>query len=189
MKSISQRLQELTEKLNNNDIFKSVGLGNEINFYVFDYDPVDEYVVRDYLYKYLIEKKNNILIFDIYDIIIDYLKERKLMDKCIDFEKKKDIKYLNKVISKSLGIGTANDVIVNSIKNSLEPNRIVLITGISKCYGILRGHTILNNLHSVVTSNPLVMFYPGNYNGQSFRLFNIFDNDNYYRAFSIVDRK
>ena len=74
MKSISQRLQELTEKLNNDDIFKSVGLGNEINFYVFDYDPVDEYVVRDYLYKYLIEKKDNILIFDIYDIIIDYLK-------------------------------------------------------------------------------------------------------------------
>ena len=112
MKSISQRLQELTEKLNNDDIFKSVGLGNEINFYVFDYDPVDEYVVRDYLYKYLIEKKDNILIFDIYDIIIDYLKERKLMDKCIDFEKKKDIKYLNEVISNSCSIKFSSSTLI-----------------------------------------------------------------------------
>lgn len=189
MRSINQRLKELMDKLSDENIFKSVGLGNEINFYVFDYDPEDEYVIRDYLYNYLITKNENILIFDIYDIIIDYLKERNLIEKCISFENKKDIKYLNNIISKSLGIGTNNDVIVNKIKESLSPNKIIVLTGISKCYGVLRGHTILNNLHSVVTSNPLIMFYPGSYNGQSFRLFNLFDNDNYYRAFNIVDRK
>jgi len=58
-----------------------------------------------------------------------------------------------------------------------------------KCYGIVRGHTILNNLHSIITNNPVIMLYPGIYDGQSFKLFNKLENDNYYRAFQLVSRK
>ena len=70
-----------------------------------------------------------------------------------------------------------------------DDNQIILITGVGKCYGIVRGHTILNCLHSIVTKNPLVMLYPGIYDGQSFKLFNKLENDNYYRAFQFVGRK
>ena len=49
MKNINTRLQEMTNKLSSKDLFESNGLGNEINFHVFDYDPEDEYVVREYL--------------------------------------------------------------------------------------------------------------------------------------------
>ena len=80
-------------------------------------------------------------------------------------------------------------LIVKKIKSEVEPNHIIIITGIGKCYGIVRGHTILNNLHSVITNNPLIMFYPGYYDGQSFKLFNKLENDNYYRAFQLVSRK
>ena len=78
---------------------------------------------------------------------------------------------------------------MKKIKNEIEPNQIILITGIGKCYGVIRAHTILNNLHSIVTNNPLIMLYPGSYNGQSFKLFNKLENDNYYRAFQFVGRK
>ena len=78
---------------------------------------------------------------------------------------------------------------MKKIKSEVEPNKIIIITGMGKCYGIVRGHTILNNLHSIITSNPLIMFYPGSYNGQSFKLFNKLENDNYYRAFQLVRRK
>lgn len=33
---------------------------------------------------------------------------------------------------------------------------------------------------------PLVMFYPGRYDGQSLCLFGKLKNDNYYRAFRLV---
>ena len=49
MKSINARLDEMTKKLSSKDLFESNGLGNEINFHVFDYDPEDEYIVREYL--------------------------------------------------------------------------------------------------------------------------------------------
>jgi len=190
MKNINSRLQEMTNKLSSNDLFESNGLGNEINFHVFDYDPEDEYIVREYLENYLLKKtKLNIKVFDIYDIIIEILKEKGFLEKCFDYEKKKDAKYLNTLISKTIGIGSGNDLIMKKIKNEIGLNQIILITGIGKCYGVIRAHTILNNLHSIVTNNPLIMLYPGSYNGQSFKLFNKLENDNYYRAFQFVGRK
>ena len=190
MKNINTRLQEMTNKLSSKDLFESNGLGNEINFHVFDYNPEEEYIVREYLENYLLKRTNlNIKVFDIYNIIIDILKEKGFLEKCFEYEMKKGVKYLNDIISKTMGIGSRNDLIVKRIKNEVKPNQIIIITGIGKSYGIVRGHTILNNLHSVITYNPLIMFYPGNYDGQSFKLFNKLDNDNYYRAFQLVSRK
>lgn len=189
-KTINARLDEMTKKLSDPKLFESNGLGNEINFHVFDYDPEDEYVVREYLNNYLLNKKNlKLKVFDIYDMIIEILEEKGFLNKVFEFEKNKGTKYLNELISKTIGIGSANDLILKKIKNNIEPDEIIIITGIGKCYGIVRGHTILNNLHSVVTTNPLVMFYPGSYDGQSFKLFNVLKNDNYYRAFQFVSRK
>ena len=55
MKNINTRLQEMTNKLSSKELFESNGLGNEINFHVLDYDPEDEYIVRDYLDNYLLK--------------------------------------------------------------------------------------------------------------------------------------
>ena len=38
----------------------------------------------------------------------------------------------------------------------------------------------------VMGQTPLVMFYPGKYDGQSLRLFGKLKNNNYYRAFKLV---
>jgi len=35
-------------------------------------------------------------------------------------------------------------------------------------------------------AKPLVMFFPGRYDGQSLRLFDRLDDGNYYRAFKLV---
>ena len=189
MRKINERLQELNDKINSGKVVESSNLGNEINFRVFDYDPEDEYIVRDYLYNYLLKRNKDIIVFDIYDIIINILKEKGFLEKTFEYEKKKGTKYVNSIIQKTLAISSNNDLIVKYIKEKTEDKKIIIITGIGKCYGIIRGHTILNNLHSVITNNPVIMFYPGIYDGQSFRLFNILENDNYYRAFQLVSRK
>ena len=101
MKSINARLDEMTKKLSSKDLFESNGLGNEINFHVFDYDPEDEYIVREYLENYLLKKeKLNIRVFDIYDIIIDILKEKGFLEKVFTFEKNKGTKFVVYNLSK-----------------------------------------------------------------------------------------
>jgi len=191
MRNINDRLQEMTDKIASGQVIESTNLGNEINFRVFDYDPEDEYVVRDYLYNYLLKRNKNIQVFDIYNIIVDILKEKGFLEKTFEYEKKKGAKFVNSIIQKTLAISSNNDLIIKYIKDHFkkEDGKIIIITGMGKCYGIVRGHTILNNLQSVITENPVIMFYPGTYDGQTFRLFNKLENDNYYRAFQLVSRK
>ena len=52
---------------------------------------------------------------------------------------------------------------------------------------MLRSHTVLNNLHQVIDHVPVVLFYPGKYDGQELILFGEIKDDNYYRAFKLVD--
>ena len=112
------------------------------------------------------------MLFCIIGSFRDILKEKGFLEKVFDYEKKRGTEYVNNIISRTLCISTNNDLIVNYIKENIKPNETIIITGVGESYNIVRGHTILNNLHSVVTSNPLLMFYPGVYDGQSFKLFN-----------------
>ena len=76
MRSLNDRLQELTEKITSGELYDSKKLANELNFHIFDYNPEDEYIVRDYLNKYLATKDNiKIKIIDVYDLIIEILNE------------------------------------------------------------------------------------------------------------------
>ena len=86
-----------------------------------------------------------------------------------------------------LRISAADSLIVNYIKDNALPNSIVFLTGVGKCYPILRSHKVLNNLHQVIDNVPVVMFYPGKYDGQELVLFSEIKDDNYYRAFKLVD--
>jgi hypothetical protein len=67
-----------------------------------------------------------------------------------------------------------------------EQHDLVIVSGVGSVWPLLRSHTLLNNLQPVMGKTPLVMFYPGRYDGQSLRLFGKIKSDNYYRAFKLV---
>ena len=125
--------------------------------------------------------------FDLYEIIIDILKQKGYLEKCYEFEKTKGFERVTKSIGNMLRITAADSLIVNHIKENTPNNSVVFITGIGKCYPILRSHTVLNNLHQVIDNVPVVLFYPGKYDGQELILFGEIKDDNYYRAFRLVD--
>ena len=190
MNSIKTRISKLNELITN-DIIK-VNTNGDTNFRIFDYDPTDRYIVNDYLYTFIYpNNEKKIVIIDIYKTIIEILQELDYMDIIIEGEKNNGTAYANKIIQDVLGIGTRNDdllknKIVSKIKESGK--RIVILTGLEGCFQIIRGHTILSIIEPYITENPVIMFYPGTYDGQSFRLFNKLDNDNGYNAMIIAGR-
>ena len=168
------------------------GLGNEVGYYIFDYPAEQELYVRERI-EY-IRKKNEdstedfkVVVFDLYEIIIDILKQKGYLEKCYEFEKSKGFERVTKSIGNMLRITAADSLIVNHIKDNTPEKSVVFITGIGKCYPILRSHTVLNNLHQVIDNVPVVLFYPGKYDGQELILFGEIKDDNYYRAFKLVD--
>ena len=171
---------------------KNKGLGNEVGYYIFDYPPEQELLVRERVA--YIKRKNEqsqdeyrIVEFDLYNIIIDILKQKGYLEKCCEFEKKRGFERITKAVGNMLRITASDSVIVSHIKENTPEKSIVFLTGIGKCYPILRAHTVLNSLHQVIDHVPVVLFYPGKYDGQELILFSEIKDDNYYRAFKLVD--
>ena len=63
---------------------------------------------------------------------------------------------------------------------------LLLLWNVGAVFPMLRTHTLLSALHPHIKDTPLVMFYPGKYDGYSLRLFNKLSEDHYYRAFPLV---
>lgn len=124
--------------------------------------------------------------YDLYDMIIDFLESKNFLEKCFDFEKKRGLERITKAVTNSMKINEDDSLIVQYIKEHTPKAAVVFLTGIGKCYPILRSHKVLNNLHQAFVRVPVVMFFPGTYNEQELILFNEIKDDNYYRAFRLV---
>ena len=191
MRDLSDRLDEMEEKIKNPALRESSGRANEVNYWVFDYPPERELEVRERI-KYLKNKNSKgndgfeLVEFDLYDIIIDFLEENDFMDACFNFEKKKGLERITKAVSNSMKLNYVDSYIVQYIRDNTPDNAVVFLTGVGKCFPILRSHKVLNNLHQAFVKAPVVMFFPGVYNEQELILFNEIKDDNYYRAFKLV---
>lgn len=191
MADLVERLDAMELEIKKDRFRKSFGRANEVNYWIFDYPPEKELEVRERI-EYLKKKNKNgaddfeLVVFDLYDMIIDFLEEKNFLEKCFNFEKKSGLERITKAISNSMKFNDDDSIIVQHIKDNTPDNAVVFLTGIGKCYPILRSHKVLNNLHQAFVKAPVVMFFPGTYNEQELIIFNEIKDDNYYRAFKLV---
>ncbi len=190
---IYERLDKVLPKLQEKRFRENKGLGNEIGYYIFDYDPSDELIVREHI-SFIKQKMNNedsdikIKEFDLYEICLEILGTKYYLQKVLDMETEKGTDYAINAIKKTLRLTQKNDLIVEYIRERVDKYDIVFLTGVGKSWPIIRSHTILNTLHSVIDDIPLVMFFPGTYDGLELKLFDEIKDDNYYRAFKLIER-
>ena len=190
--TLEQRLDRIEEKIKTPSFRENKGLGNEVGYYIFDYPPEKELLIRERV-RYIEKKYENspdgfrVVVFDLYDLIIDNLEKKGYIEKTIEMEKKKGLERVIRAVGNTMRITAADSVIVNTIRDNTPNNSVIFLVGIGKCYPLLRSHTVLNNLHLVVDNVPVVMFYPGKYDGQELNLFGELKDDNYSRAFRLVD--
>ena len=191
MSKLDDRLDLAEKKIKEPKFRENRGLGNEVGYYIFDYPAEEELYVRERIN--YIQKRNEdsgdeyrIIIFDLYDIMIKILEGKKYLDKCYSIERKKGFQKVSNAVANLMKVNSTDGMIVNYIKEHTPEKAIVFITGIGKCYPIIRSHTVLNNLNLVIDKVPVVLFYPGKYDGQELVLFNEIKDDNYYRAFKLV---
>lgn len=192
MASIEERLDIAERMIKDEDFRQNKGLGNEVGYYVFDYPADKELVIRERV-AYMKNKSSKgsdgfeLVVFDLYDIIIDILEEEEFMEPCFKFEKKNGMDRIIKAVGNLLQVNDEDSLIVRYVQKHTPKDAVVFILGIGKCYPILRSHKVLNSLHQAIDRVPVVLFYPGKYDGQELVLFSEIKDDNYYRAFKLVD--
>ena len=191
MTELEERLKIAEEEMKKPSFLNNKGLGNETGYYIFDYPAEQELFVRERI-NFIAQKYNQseserqIVIFDLYDIIIKLLENKGYLEKNFDFEKSKGLDKVAKAIGNTLRLTSADNLVIKYINDNAPEKSIIFITGVGKSYPIVRAHSILNNLHPVSEDIPIVMFYPGKFTGQELILFNEIKDDNYYRAFRLA---
>lgn len=185
-----ERLNHVLPRLASTDVLDNKGAGGEIGFWVFDYPPECEMQMRSWLASVVepgLRKQKPDLRFaviDLFEEVIGLLKERGLLDKAFEMQLKK-----------------GDDALLASLRSVLKEDRLaariverhgaadlglLIIKGVGASYPMVRTHTLLSALHPHMGDTPLLLLYPGRYDGMSLRLFNALSDDNYYRAFRLV---
>lgn len=181
------------------------GLGNEVPFFVDTYDPADEFAVADQvrlLHDRLQHEGIPTVLLPMYDIVLDMLKDLGWLQKLFDMEANmpktadaggRRARTFFTEMDKFTDV-RAGSRLHSEIDRRIEEvsgHRLVLMHQLGTVFPFLRTHTLLNNLHSLITRVPLVAFFPGQYvssdrEGFYLSLFGRFNGD-YYRAFQLED--
>ncbi|MBF0010402.1 DUF1788 domain-containing protein [Enterococcus casseliflavus] len=188
--SIQEHLTKLDEVIRKEDFLLNRGLGNEVGYYIFDYDPEDELVVREHMEKISgtsINGEYEIKVFNLYTIMLEYLEKRGFTEKAIKMEQRRGLQKLVEALSRLLKMDQAEEenVFFEYVNKHTPEKSVVFLTGIGELYPLIRAHSILNKLHQVFDRVPVVMMYPGEYDKKSLTILKTNKDDNYYRAFRI----
>ena len=188
--SLEDRLNQILPRITSRDFLDSKGLGNEIGFWIFDYPPEREVDVRDFLTGTVLPALPKQIppvraaTVNLLHLVTEILEERKLLDKTFEMQ-----------------AGKGDDATLAALRSVLKEDRLaqkiaaqfdvasldlLILTGVGAVYPMLRTHTLLSALHPIMGNTPLLMFFPGRYDGHSLRLFNTLSEDHYYRAFRLV---
>jgi hypothetical protein len=187
MKQLQKRLDQILERIESKAFLHNKGLGNEIGFYIFDYPAEYELLVRQHL-GFLTDKLNNrgyrFAHINIFEAIIQLLQQEDVLEDAFELQKSEGEDALRDALKGVLGQEDVASYLTQLIQP--EEQQFVLLSGLGSAWPLIRGHGLLNALHASMGQTPLILFYPGTYNGLELHPFGLIESSNYYRAFQLV---
>lgn len=192
--NIHERLNRIENRIRNDPFVsnKSLSCGN--GGYIFDYDPEDELVVRDFISKFGSrgDLGFDIQVIDLFDdIMIPCIEEEGYLQDVFDIEegcRTEGLDSMKDAMGQLFQQGGKDDIFVNYITEHAVKGNVVFITGVGKCHPFIRSHMIINNFNSKMCGVKTVLFYPGVYNFEELKLFGTISGGNYYRSMVLVER-
>ena len=196
LKTLPDQEEHLFAVLSGRRFLQMEGLSNEVPFFIYPYPPEDALSVAA-AKKRIKNRLSNagVTVFEInlYDLSIELLKDRDVWDRILVMEPDQDKADFREVLQ---GMLDPQLHIAPAIRDQLARVEcdIFFLTGIGEVFPYIRSHNVLNNLQSVVKSQPMLMFFPGRYEqsdtlGSSLVLFGRLKDDQYYRAKNILEQE
>lgn len=168
------------------------GLGNEVPFFICPFD-IAERDAMDAMVPKLLQRLEaqglRVLRVDLFDLCLDLLRERDILDRIVEQEQELGKEALKELLQSVLDVKEHLVPAIESRVAVVNP-QILFLTGVGEVFPYLRSHNLLNNLQSTLKGFPTVLFFPGKYiqsleKGASLELFGMLGDDKYYRAFDL----
>lgn len=192
---LSTQEEHLFAVLSSRRFLQMEGLSNEVPFFIYPYEPEDALEVaksKKRIKNRLSNKGIVVREVNLYDLSVEILKERGVWERLLALEPEQDKDDFRELLQ---GLLDPQQHLAPAIRAKLDGDfDIFFLTGIGEVFPYIRSHNVLNNLQSVVTGKPMLMFFPGRYEqsatlGSSLVLFARFKDDQYYRAKNILEQE
>ncbi len=185
MSELLERLDKLKNKIQEEDFLKGNGLSNEVNIHIFCYDPKDEMAVRYFIEQLVVDQELecNVIEKNLYKVFLEICDEKRITKSIPSMEEKKGKEYLKDQILKLAN----NKAFVDKIKPmEQKEGDVLLIFGVGEVFPFARVHSLLEAIQPEVPDIPILVMYPGSFNGRQLRLFDKLEPNGYYRAFNAI---
>lgn len=193
--NLAETQSHLLSVISSQPFLKNEGLNNELPFHICPFEPavtVDMVQAIKQLKNELADKSVTVLEINLYDLVVDILKQEGDWEWLLENEPSLSREELKEELQ---GILDTESVLIPHIARLMSETSfdVMFITGVGEVFPYIRSHNILNNLQRIAKQQPTLMFFPGKYQhslsgGASLRLFDKLTDDKYYRAFNILDR-
>jgi isopentenyldiphosphate isomerase len=169
------------------------GLGNEVPFFIHAYDIGKQNEVYENIHlvrrRLSAEAGVETKLIGLYDMVLDIIRETASLEDVFEHEQEVPKTELKETFSTLFNQDEIKASFTSQLKDS--DHQITMIYQVGEVFPFLRTHDILNQLQSIITDTPLVVFFPGDYVmsktvGFHLNLFGRFSGP-YYRAFRLDD--
>lgn len=206
-KTPAQSFAELRQRLQDPEFLAGHGLGNEVPFFILPYAAALEDEVREQVEALVRDfaptpqdgapapqdppatDGTRVIHFDLWDVFLQICRERRILEKIPALEERRGteglLRRMEKIATPEAFLKVTSER-YEELGGQMPGRDVVLISGVGKVYPLVRAHNILENAQPVFTEVPMVMLYPGVYDGQQLHLFGKISDGNYYRAFSLL---
>lgn len=185
MSTLNEKMDRLRTKIQDPDFLSGKGLSNEVNIRIFTYNPEEEMKVRYFISQLKEDSslKCNLKEYNLYKVFLEICEDKKILSRIPEMEKKKGSAFL---LSKILNFSTAKAFADKMQYGDRTDKDVLLLTGVGEVFPFMRVHSLLEELQVHFDDIPVVVMYPGEFNGRELILFNEFKANEYYRAFNII---
>ena len=179
MSHIEERLDHVRTLIQEPEFLEGKGLSNEVNIRIFCYEPEDEMVVRHFVEQLETDHSLScrLKICNLYQTFLSVCEDMDIIDAIPDMEAE------DGSIHSAIGEGEFIDKIQY---DSHENGDVLMLTGVGEVFPFMRIHTLLEALQPHFSDVPILVMYPGEFDGRHVKLFNRLQPNDYYRAFNIV---
>lgn len=185
MANIKERLDNLRTHMQEPDFLEGKGLSNEVNIRIFCYDAKDEMTVRHFISLITTDQsiRCNLVECNLYEIFLSLCDDIDISEAIPEMEEADGKEFLLEQLHSAIGEGEFIE------KMQYEPHEsgdILLLTGVGDVFPFMRVHSLLEALQPHFGDIPILVMYPGTFDGSYVRLFDKLTPNPYYRAFNEI---
>ena len=185
MSDIKERLDNLRTEIQKPEFLEGKGLSNEVNIRIFCYAAAEEMIVQHSINQIKTDMSLDCRLIDcnLYKIFLELCEDIDIMDAIPDMEECDGSIFLLEQLHSAIGEG---EFVEKMQYGQHERSDVLMITGIGDVFPFMRIHALLESLQPHFSDIPILVMYPGEFDGRHLKLFDKLTPNDYYRAFNLI---